>query len=431
MVGSVDIDPVLIALFGGLAILLAGVVLLCLVRLISAPREIVGDEPELVVLVVLGWALLISGVGAGVLFLCLVLLGPVFAFIVVVGGFVVLLMAYFQHRQARQYALLSAMAVGAERLMPLAPAVDAFAEESWGVMGRRARRLAALLRAGMSLADALYRTPGLIPRQAQVTIRVGQESGLLAAALRDVVRSHDVHAPVWHQIMGRTLYLCGVIVFACGFVVPFMMIKIIPEFRKIFEEFDAELPGITQIVIGVANTFFHFWFLLGPVLFILFTVLLIQFVSGARWNVPLVNWLTRRLDTAAVLEALALSAERNLAFAAAIDTLARWYPKGWIRRRLRGVLGDLKAGIDWSQSLARRGLIREVELAVFLAAGRAGNLAWALREMAESNRRRLYYRLYMAAQVLFPMAILALGLLVMIYVVSCFLPLISLIQNLT
>jgi type IV pilus assembly protein PilC len=225
-----------------------------------------------------------------------------------------------------------------------------------------------------------------------------------------------------------------VIVFACAGVVPFMMIKVVPEFRKIFEEYDAELPGVTQVVIGAAHVCAHFWFIFAPVLLILvlfFGLLVIQFISGARWSIPLVNRLTRRLDTAVILEALALAAERNLAFAAGIDTLARWYPRGWIRRRLRAVLRDLKAGVDWTQSLARHGLIREVELSVFLAAARAGNLAWALREMAESNRRRLNYRLYMAAQVLFPLAILALGFLVMIYVVSCFLPLISLIQNLT
>jgi len=429
----VETGPILITIFGGLALLLAGLVLLCLVRILSAPREIVGDEPELVVLVVLGWILLLSGVGAAGLFLSLAFMGTG-GIIVIVAAPVVLLMAYFRHRRARQYVLLSAMAAAAKRLMPLAPVVDAFAEEWWGLMGHRARRLAALLRAGMSLPDALYRTPGLTSRQDQVTIRVGQESGSLAAALSDVVRSHDLHAPVWNQMMGRALYLCGVVLFASLMIVPFMMLKLAPEFRKIFEEFDAALPPITEWVFAAARVFAHFGFLTAPALLIvmvIFGLLVIQYVLGTRWSLPILNRLTQRLDTAVILEALALAAERNVAFTAGIDTLARWYPRGWIRRRLQAVLRDVSAGTDWSQSLARWGLIRQVELAVFQAAGRAGNLAWALREMADSNRRRLNYRMYMLVQLLFPLAIVAIALLVAVYILAFFLPLISLIQSLS
>ncbi|HUT93392.1 MAG TPA: type II secretion system F family protein [Thermoguttaceae bacterium] len=425
--------PILIAIFGGLALLLAGLVLLCLVRILSAPREIAGDEPELVVLVVLGWVLLLTGVGAATLFLSFAVMGAG-GIVVVAAAPVVFLMAYFRHRRARQHALLSAMAAAAKRLMPLAPVVDAFAEEWWGLMGHRARRLAALLRAGMSLPDALYRTPWLVSRQDQVTIRVGQESGSLAAALSDVVRSHDLHAPVWNQMMGRGLYLCGVVVFASLIVVPFMMLKLAPEFRKIFEEFEAPLPPITEWVFAAAHLFEYCGFFTVPLLLfvmLIFLLLVIQYVLGTRFSLPILNRLTRRLDTAVILEALALAAERNVAFATGIATMARWYPRGWIRRRLQAVLQEMSAGGDWSQSLARWGLIRPVELAVFQSAGRAGNLAWALREMADSNRRRLNYRMYLLVQLLFPLAIVAIALLIMVYILSFFLPLISLIQNLT
>lgn len=428
-----ETGPILIAIFGGLALLLAGLVLICLVRILSAPREIAGDEPELVVLVVLGWVLLLTGVGAACLFLSFAFMG-FGAIIVVVGAPVVLLMAYFRHRRARQHALVSAMAAAAKRLMPLAPVVDAFADEWWGLMGHRARRLAALLRAGMSLPDALYRTPGLVSRQDQVTIRVGQESGSLGAALDDVVRSHDLHAPVWNQMMGRALYLCGIVLFAPVMIIPFMTLKLAPELRKIFEEFGAELPAMTECVFGAAHAFAQWWFLGAPaflILMVVFAMLVIQYVVGTRWSLPILNRLTRRLDTAVVLEALALAAERSVAFAKAIDTLARWYPRGWIRWRLAEVLQDVGAGADWSQGLARRGLIRQVELAVFQSAGRAGNLAWALREMADSNRRRLNYRMYLLVQLLFPLAIVAVALLIMVYVLAFFLPLIRLIQSLT
>jgi type II secretory pathway component PulF len=421
----------LFALLGGLVAVLIGVALLCVVRIIASPLELRGDEPELLVLVILGWTLLSSGVAAGVLFVCIVLLGPL-GLIIAVAALLTVGMALLRHRRAQQYSLLTTLAASAERLMPLAPAVEAFAEERRGLTGRRARYLAALLRSGESLPDALARTPWLLSRQNQVTIRVGQESGMLAAALRDVVQAHELHTPLWNQTVGRALYLCGLILFACC-VVAFMMVKIMPEFQKIFDEFDAELPHVTEVLINVTHVVVISWpvsALLFLFLVLAFMLLCVQYIAGARWSIPLMNRLTRRLDTAVILESLALAAERNVAFSSAIETLARWYPRGAIRKRLKAVHDAVKAGTEWAQGLAEQDLIRPVELSVFQAAGRAGNLSWALREMADSNRRRLNYRLYSVVQVLFPLAIVAIGLVVMTYVVAYFLPLISLIQNL-
>ena len=92
---------------------------------------------------------------------------------------------------------------------------------------------------------------------------------------------------------------------------------------------------------------------------------------------------------------------------------------------------DLYAGADWCESLFARGLIKQADLAILQAARRTGNLSWALREMADSNRRRLAYRLQALMHLLFPPVILAAGLVVMFFVVSLFIPLISLIQTLT
>ena len=64
------------------------------------------------------------------------------------------------------------------------------------------------------------------------------------------------------------------------------------------------------------------------------------------------------------------------------------------------------------------------------SAQRVGNLAWALREMAESNERRLGYRLQFWLQLLFPMLLICLGAVVFVLVVAYFCPLVSLIEAL-
>ena len=54
-----------------------------------------------------------------------------------------------------------------------------------------------------------------------------------------------------------------------------------------------------------------------------------------------------------------------------------------------------------------------------------------MREMADSNRRRLAYRLNALVQVAYPPVILCIGLMVMFIVVALFYPLITLIMRLS
>ncbi len=89
----------------------------------------------------------------------------------------------------------------------------------------------------------------------------------------------------------------------------------------------------------------------------------------------------------------------------------------------------MQAGGDWCESLRRRDLIRQPELAILQAAQRVGNLPWALHEMADSVRRRLAYRVQAIAQFLFPPIVICMGMIVMFIVVALFLPLIALIQR--
>ncbi len=91
--------------------------------------------------------------------------------------------------------------------MPLTPAIEAFARERRGSYGRQAKRLAALLDSGVPLPDALDRCPGLLPAYAAPMVRVGCETGTLAAALRQAATRCDLQTPMWAALTGKISYL--------------------------------------------------------------------------------------------------------------------------------------------------------------------------------------------------------------------------------
>ncbi|MBU4273498.1 MAG: type II secretion system F family protein [Planctomycetes bacterium] len=354
------------------------------------------------------------------------LLGPIMC---IIFAFV-FIEAYRKYRASRQYALLWLLAVSAEREVPLASALEAFARERRGSFARRSRRLAKLLDSGVSLPDGLDQAPGLLPPHAPPMIRVGCRSGALAPALRRAAAVNDLNGPVWMALTGKIAYLVLLTIFGC-FILTFVLMWIVPRFQKIFADLDTPLPVLTERLISCSQFIVVYGFLFTPLLALGMLLLLYPVVRYFGWNPPGMGWITRRLDAADVLDGLALVARQQMPMLDGLDSLAKSYPRSDMRMLLRRAAGDVQDGRDWVESLYSHGLIRRADLAVLQAAERVGNLPWALREMAESNRRRFAYRLLSVVQTAFPLVIILFGAIVGFIVVALFIPLISLIQALS
>ena len=141
--------------------------------------------------------------------------------------------------------------------------------------------------------------------------------------------------------------------------------------------------------------------------------------------------LIRAPDRAVLLRALAVCVEGGHTLSAGLRSLASCYPKLWVRERLEVVLENIAQGTSWEECLRSHGLIRRTDAAVLESAQRAGNLAWALREMADRGERKLAYLLQIFTQVLFPFVVLCVGGVVFLFAAAYFLPLIKLISELT
>jgi type II secretory pathway component PulF len=270
-----------------------------------------------------------------------------------------------------------------------------------------------------------------LPIYALPMIRVGSQSGALAAALRQTASTHDNNASLFVSLFGKILYLTLLPLFGCG-VVAFVMVWIVPKFEAIFRDFGTPLPRMT-IYLTVASRFIiNDWYLFAPLIVLVasaFVYMEMRYFGWTLWDLPLLRRLAWRLDAARILDGLAIVARQQLSLTEGIATMALSYPKRDIRRRLALAAFYIEAGGGWTDSLARQSLIRRTERAVLQAAQRSGNLPWAMQEMADSARRRFFYRLQAIIQTVFPFVLICFGLAVMYVVVALFLPLVSLMHK--
>jgi type II secretory pathway component PulF len=426
-------DPEILFIFYTAVILLAATPLVVL-RILSAQQKIADNKIYRRVSYIC-WAVIAVGI-AGIIFTTsgeligmALFIAVIVAVIAIASNFAASAMLR-PHRRSRQNALLWAMAVAVEKNIPLVPAIEAFAQGG-GIFNANAARLARLLRSGAALPDALDQCPEILPAKTLLAIRVGYESGSLAGALRQAAASRDSLGIIRNSLFTKLFYI--LLVFTFGLcVVFFLLTKIVPSYEKIFKDFGTDLPRVTMTLIAISHFMESFWYFFLPFYLLIIGALvyyLISFKSG-WFYFPGASRLMRRHHAAAILDTLAAAAEGNLPLTKSVAVLAEHYPQWLVREKLFWAGRDINQGADWCESLLRRGLISAADQAVLQAARRAGNLPWAMREMADSNRRRLAYRLNALVQLAYPPVILCLGGCVMFVVVAMFYPLITLISKL-
>ena len=413
-------DPLVV--FGPLLLILTGIVALW-ARAPARSRRTAGRDAIHLAMTVCGWVMLLVGV-----FLAQLLFPP--AWLVTI---VILVAAIQRYRDTEQQSLLWLLTVAAERGIPLEAAARAFAEERRDIVGSRAQRLADYLEAGAPLRLSLERSHIHLAAAAELAVGLGPQTGGLAHALRRAGEQIDEFDRAMQSLVEKFLYICLLILVGCG-IIAFLMLKIFPMFKKVLVDYGLELPAPSQIVLGASGFFVDSWFVGIPLYLVLLAVVLFAVLYYGGYplrRLPLAGRIWWTSDSALVLQWLATAVRQQRPLREFVRLLAGSFPQPRMQSRLASAAKKIDAGAHWCDSLQSASVIREYESHVFKAAERAGNLAWALDEMADSRGRRAAYRMRCWLSVAFPCAVLVLGCAVLLIACSVFLPLTTLIRGLT
>src|SRR6185295_15427548 len=105
---------------------------------------------------------------------------------------------------------------------------------------------------GMSLADAMARSPETFPRVYTAMVQAGETGGFLDVVLAQIADFQSREKELKSKVMTAMLYPTILLVLALG-VLTFLMVFFVPRFQKIFTGFGGALPLITQIIVGASN----------------------------------------------------------------------------------------------------------------------------------------------------------------------------------
>ncbi len=138
------------------------------------------------------------------------------------------------------------------------------------------------IEAGSTLSEAMAKSPKAFNRLYVNMVKAGEAGGALEIILRRLAEFQERAEALRRKVRGALVYPVTVVLFAVG-ILAFIMIRIVPAFKKIFDDFEAELPTMTEVLVTTSTAIYDFWFLIpGIPISIWLMVKLIRKFSGGR-----------------------------------------------------------------------------------------------------------------------------------------------------
>jgi type II secretory pathway component PulF len=334
--------------------------------------------------------------------------------------------------------LAAQLAEVAKSELPLPAGLRALADElprGWfgpSRLSRLMRAMARQLESGASLEETLRSHAGRLPPSVFGLLLAGIRSERLAEGLDEFVllqrEQIDLRARV-RGVMAYPLFLLGSSAALFGVV----LTAIVPQFERIFKDFDAELPTITQAVISFSHHYPYYLLAAAAMIGLVAAVGCLSTGWSLRmWDaVPMIGPMYRWRRMVSWTRWMAMLLDQHLALPDALRLAADGVNTADVRYACEGLARQVESGGSLSESLPRYRRL-PATLGPLVAWGERNRaMGAAFRAAAEMYevRTRTHFQLFEA---LLPVVVFVtiLGC-VGFTVLALFMPLICLIQKLT
>lgn len=155
---------------------------------------------------------------------------------------------------------------------------------------------------GHTLADSFGKHPQVFDKIVLALVAAGEASGTLDEALKRVAAQKEKDAAMQSKIRGAMVYPI-IVLFVIMAVMIFMLVAVVPQVAKLYEDMHKKLPLLTEIMIITANFIINYWYLVIIVLGIVtyFTAQYFRTDSGIKFkdnlklNIPVFKGMFRKL----------------------------------------------------------------------------------------------------------------------------------------
>ena len=314
--------------------------------------------------------------------------------------------------------------------LPLLSALSLLAKQTEHRTLRRViEALAASVRDGRSLSDALAEHPQVFPPLYCGMVRAGEVGGALEQALARLADLGEHEAELRSRINSAFAYPLFVLFMACVMTI-FLMTYVIPTLSLVFIESGQLLPLPTRILLALSRVFTRWWWALGAGLLAAAGLVRAWYatpggraaVDRALIVVPGFGTLMRKLETAQFTRNLGVMVGQGVPLLQALEVVGQNLSNAVLRRAVEQVQLAVREGSSIAAALTASGQF-PVFVSNMVAVGEeSGTIDAALLKVATAYEREADRAIRTLTTILEPILLVAVGGIVMFIVLAMLLP---------
>jgi type IV pilus assembly protein PilC len=285
------------------------------------------------------------------------------------------------------------------------------------------------LEAGKPLSEALKDFPASFSTLYVNMVKAGEDSGKLEMVLERLADHAERENEIRGKIGTMMIYPVFILVFA-GLICGILTAVTIPVFRRLTDEFGADLPFITRALVGLAHWLPQVWFLgllvlvgIGIVYVVLArTSVGALLIDRVKLYVPVLGQLHRKILAARFSRTFALLYESGISILRALRTTEETIGNTAAARDIAGMRRQIEEGESLQHALTRTALFPPLMVEMISVGEQSGQLHDVLPLLAERYEKEVDRRIETVVRLLEPIVIIVLGLIVATVFAAFFIP---------
>jgi MSHA biogenesis protein MshG len=313
--------------------------------------------------------------------------------------------------------------------IPLTRALAGLQESAAPAMGQVIRQTRESLESGNEMSTSLARQTGVFSGFYVAMVRVGEMTGRLDEVFLRLFHHLEFEKLMRDQVKSALRYPSFVVaVMAVAIMV--VNIFVIPAFQKVFDGFGAELPLMTQILVGFSKFTLVAWpYILGAGVGAVFAFKRWTATEHGRYvwdrtrlKSPIAGKIIRKATLARFSRSFALALKSGVPVVQAMMVVANTVENAFFARAIEKMRDGVERGDSVLRTAAASGIFTPVVLQMIAVGEESGTLDEMLGEVADFYQQDVEYELKSLSAQIEPILIIFLGVLVLILALGIFLP---------
>jgi type II secretory pathway component PulF len=324
--------------------------------------------------------------------------------------------------------------------MPLTVALNSMSHlESKGIPKAVSLDLRREVMEGRGLSDAMSKQPVIFSELYINMVKAGEQSGALVDVLRRMANHFERYAEVQGKLKSALIYpllVCSVGVGLMLFFIYFML----PQFAKMFNGFNVELPLPTRLLIWVGEMFTSAWALVMVAILIAIVILFERFrrsVDGSKklhrlqLRLPVVGKVVCLNYYGQFARTLATLLENGVPVLTALKITEQVMSNSVIKDAITKTREAVTDGKTLAQPLAASKVFPQLMVDLVKIGEETGDVPGALKNVADTYDSELTIALRVMMTLIEPILIIIMALGVGFLLLSVLLPMFRLINNIS